>query len=268
MKGLPNYKSELTRSTTATLASKNQIVIDRQLQKKIQSLQRSVGLLSCFFFVELLAGLWIHSLSLIADAGHMLLDVMALGLTLVTTLLTHRLTVGRTVPSAHLESIAALVNGFSLLLLAVWIVMEAMFRLHDPTPDILSLPMLVTAVIGLGVNGCNVYWLHAHCHHDLNVKAAYLHVAMDAISSVGVVFAAIAMTWLNWLWADTFVSFGIAGLIVLSTVPLVVQSIHRLQGRATIGSITTSNLFCKCQTQSLEQRLEPLMYPSLEDLIQ
>ncbi|MBE9178768.1 cation transporter [Oculatella sp. LEGE 06141] len=232
-------------------------------KQKIQVLQRSIRLVSLFFLLELGVGLWIDSLSLVVDAGHMLLDLLALGLSLITASVSFRLPLRQTTTSLRLEGLAALMNSSSLLVLAGWAAREAIDRLQAPaTTDLVSLPMLITAVIGLGINTCNAHWLHQHCHHDhhadLSLQSAWLHVLTDAVSSLGVVFAAIAMVGFHWWWADSAISLVISGWIAASTIPLVIQSVRRLQ-RPQRDAV----LLCQCHPQIVQQYI----YPSLEELI-
>jgi cobalt-zinc-cadmium efflux system protein len=119
------------------------------------------------------------------------------------------------------------VNGLSLLAIAFLIAWEAMTRLQTPEP-VLGLPMLIGAVMGLVVNCLNVTLLHQHSHDDLNLRGAFLHVVADAISSVGVILAALAVYFLNWLWIDAGASLLVAGLTALSAIPLIRESLEIL----------------------------------------
>ena len=230
-------------------------------KQKIQMLRLALGLLSSFFVIELGVGLWIHSLSLVADAGHMLSDIAALGLTLAASWIAqrvqrHQLKCG----SWRVELLAALINSLSLIVLASWVATEAILRLQSPTNEIVSLPMLVTAVVGLGVNGFNALWLHECSHQDLNYRAAFLHVLSDLFSSVGVILAAIAISWLGWMWADGAISLLVSVLIVVSALPLVTQSSRLLFGKAA----PIDRLTCNCNKQDSEK----LLFPSLEEILQ
>ncbi|MFW6359796.1 MAG: cation transporter, partial [Chroococcales cyanobacterium] len=94
--------------------------------------------------------------------------------------------------------------------------------------EILSLPMLATASVGFGVNSVNIFLLHKDSHSDLNLKGVLLHLVADAISSIGVIIAAIAVWAMNWIWADGVISLFVAGLIIISSIPLVIQSVNAL----------------------------------------
>jgi cobalt-zinc-cadmium efflux system protein len=132
-------------------------------------------------------------------------------------------------PGNHwVEVLAALVNGVGLVAIALWIGWEAVERLQSPPVEILSLPMLATASVGLGVNSVNIFLLHKDSHDDLNLKGAFLHILADAASSVGVIVAAIAVWALNWMWADGVISLLVSGLIIISATPLIIQSLNAL----------------------------------------
>jgi cobalt-zinc-cadmium efflux system protein len=118
--------------------------------------------------------------------------------------------------------------GWGLVAIAFWIGWEAIVRLQSPPVEILSLPMLATASVGLGVNTINIVLLHKDSHHDLNLRGAFLHVLADAASSVGVILAAIAVWTLHWLWADGVISLLVSGLIIISATSLIVQSLKML----------------------------------------
>jgi cobalt-zinc-cadmium efflux system protein len=154
-------------------------------------------------------------------------------LALLASWIAHRRKSSHLAPGNHwVEVLAALVNGVGLVAIALWIGWEAIARLQSPPVEILSLPMLATATVGLGVNSVNIFLLHKDSHHDLNIKGAFLHVLADAASSVGVILAAIAVWALNWLWADGVISLLVSGLIIISAAPLIVQSFNSLLAKS------------------------------------
>ncbi|PIG91774.1 cation diffusion facilitator family transporter [Gloeocapsopsis sp. IPPAS B-1203] len=225
--------------------------------RKIQILQLAIGLEISFFAVELGVGLWVHSLSLLADAGHLLSDVAALGVTLIASWMAQSAKRHAKYGNGRIELFAALLNSLSLIILASWVATEAIARMQSPTSDILSLPMLLTAVVGLGINGCNAFWLHECSHCDLNFKAAFLHVLSDLFSSFGVILAAIAISWLGWMWADSAISLLVSGLVAISATALLLQSIWML-----FGTSPTTNA-CDCEKRDMEK----LLFPSLEEIL-
>ncbi|NJM72542.1 MAG: cation transporter [Scytonema sp. RU_4_4] len=211
--------------------------------QKFRILGTALVLVSCFAASELAVGYWSHSLALQAESGHMMSDSLALGLSLVANRIAQWRSSERTNFGYQLvEVFAALFNGIGLVVLAIWIAGGAIASLQSPPTNILSLPMLITAVVGLGVNSVNVFLLHDSSHHDLNVKGAFLHVVADFISSVGVILAAIAVWLMHWLWADTVISLFVSALIVLSAIPLIVQSLNLLvKSHVTTSGLTQRN---------------------------
>lgn len=208
-----------------------------QSQTKQRQLLTALILVGSFAAAELAVGLSSHSLALVAESGHLVSDCFALLLALLATRMaqtsfqwgwigTDAVSVK---PNKSLETWAALFNGFGLIAATIWIVWEAIERLHVSTPEISSLPMLITAIVGLGVNGINIALLHQGSDHDLNLRAAFLHVVADALGAVGVIVAAIAVALLHWLWADVAISLAIAALILASSIPLIVQSLKELR---------------------------------------
>ncbi len=200
-----------------------------QQESKVRLLVTALILICSFSIAELAVGLFSHSLALLADSGHMASDCFALVLALLATWMAHRRSPNNTASGNHkVEVLAALVNGVGLVAIALWIGWEAVERLQSPPIEILSLPMLATASVGLGVNSVNIFLLHKDSHHDLNLRGAFLHVLADAASSVGVILAAIAVWALNWMWADGVISLLVSGLIIISATPLIIQSLNTL----------------------------------------
>lgn len=187
-------------------------------------------LLVVFAGVELGTGLLSHSLALVAESGHLLSDGFALGLALLATWLSRS---GKT--DRPVEAWAALVNGLGLLVLAGWVAWEAITRLQAPVLEIASLPMLLTAIGAAVVNGINIALLHQGSDHDLNLRAAFLHVLADALSSVGVMVAALVIAVFHWYWVDGVISLAIAVLISVSAFPLVVETLKALGPKASVS---------------------------------
>jgi cobalt-zinc-cadmium efflux system protein len=160
----------------------------------------------------------------------MISDCLALVLALLATWIANKRSSSQepAPKNRRVEVLAALVNGIGLIAIALWIGWEAVVRLQSPPVEILSLPMLATASVGFGVNSVNIVLLHKDSHHDLNLRAAFLHVLADAASSIGVILAAIAVWALNWLWADGAISLVVSGLILISATSLIIQSLNAL----------------------------------------
>lgn len=180
-----------------------------------------------FAGVELWVGIVSHSLTLRADSGHMLADGLAIGIALMAAWMARRSHPSRP-GNHHYELLAALINGLALLAMAGWIGREALAHVHGHEAEILSVPMLVTALLGLLVNGLNLYWLHGDMRQDLNLQGVFLHVLADLLGSVGAILAAIAVIFLQWTWADTLIGAVVAVIIAASAVPLLWQSLYRI----------------------------------------
>ena len=206
-------------------------LLDTPIDSRAKQAQLRVALLliAGFAVVEFIVGLFSHSLVLMADSGHMLSDGLALLLALLAAWAAQLPADQRGIfGNPRLEVGAALINSVVLSAIALWIGWEAIERLQTPLIDIASMPMLVTAAIGAGVNGVNVALLHRGSDHDLNLKAAFLHVLADTVSCIGVIVAAIAVAVFHWAWADGAVSLFVASLILCNTIPLVRQGLTRV----------------------------------------
>jgi cobalt-zinc-cadmium efflux system protein len=166
--------------------------------------------------VEAFGGLWSGSLALLADAGHMLVDSLAMLLAFCGAwFATRPADAKRTFGYGRMEVLAGFVNALTQFVLIVFIAYEAAQRLFSPTP-ILSGVMLIVAVIGLGVNVLVLTVLHGHDHDDVNVAGASLHVLGDLLGSVAAIVAALAVRWMGWLWADPVLSVLVCLLILRS----------------------------------------------------
>lgn len=174
-------------------------------------------------------GGWItNSLALIADAGHMLTDVAALGLTLAAVWFgTRPATSSKTYGYYRLEILAAFVNGIALVLISAWVVYEAYQRWYSP-PEIMGFELTLIAVGGLLVNIAAAYLLHGDHEHDLNMRGAWLHVIGDALGSVAAITAGVLIVAFGWVWADAVTSVVISAIIVFGAWRLIRDSVNVL----------------------------------------
>ena len=169
-----------------------------------------------FTAVEIAGGIWTGSLALLADAGHMVSDNVAIVLALVAVTLARRpSTPTRSFGLQRAEILAAFVNGLTLVLVSGGIVWEAIQRFGD-TPEILGGWMLVVALVGLLVNVLAATILIRSGRESLNVEAALRHVVADLLGSGAVLVAALVIVTTGWTLVDPLVSIGIAFLIVAS----------------------------------------------------
>ncbi len=174
----------------------------------------ALGLTGTFLIVEAVAGFLTGSLALISDAAHMLTDTAGLAIALAGVKIGERPADSqRTFGYKRFEILAAAFNAVLLFCVGIYILYEGWQRLAKPE-EIQSIPMLVVAAIGLGVNLLSMRLLGAGKDDNLNVKGAYLEVWSDMLGSIGVIAAA-ALIWLTgWLWVDAIVAIAI-GLWVL-----------------------------------------------------
>ncbi len=194
-------------------------VVDRRSQSS--RLWIVLVITGAFMVAELVGGVLANSLALLADAGHMLTDVLALALSLIAMRLAMRPpSQERTFGYVRLEILAALVNGAVLLGISVWIAWEAWGRLRAPE-EVDAPLMMVVAVLGLLVNIAGAALLKEHAGDNLNVRGAYLHVLGDLLGSVGAIGAGAVILLTGWTPADALVSVVIAGLILLGAWRLV-----------------------------------------------
>lgn len=168
-----------------------------------------------YFVVEVVAGFATNSLALLSDAGHMLTDVVGLGMALAAIHLADRGSRSpvRTFGLYRLEILAALVNAVLLFGVALYVLYEAASRLRQPS-EVLGVPMLCVAVVGLVVNVVSFLLLREGAKDSLNVQGAYLEVLSDALGSVGVIAAAAVLTVTGWSWVDPLVGAGV-GVFIL-----------------------------------------------------
>jgi cobalt-zinc-cadmium efflux system protein len=187
-----------------------------------------LAITAVFMVVEAVAGWVSGALALLADAGHMLTDVGALGLSLFTAVLARRpADLRRTYGYLRWEILAALVNGAALFGLAGWVVVEALGRISHPEPIQTGIFMVVAA-IGLVVNGVSLWVLHGAHHGSLNARGAYLHVMGDALGSVAALGAAVTIRLTGWTLADPIVSIALSLLILVGAWRLVKESVDIL----------------------------------------
>jgi cobalt-zinc-cadmium efflux system protein len=188
-----------------------------------------------YMVAEVVGGLLTNSLALLADAGHMLSDVAALGLSLFALWFASRpATPQRSYGYYRAEILAALVNGATLIAIAIFIIVEAYRRLRHPA-EVQGALMMGIAAGGLVVNLIGLWILNAGKSESLNVRGAWLHVLTDALGSVGAIVAGLLIWLLGWDWIDPAVSVLIALLVVYSSWSLLQESVGVLMEWAPRG---------------------------------
>lgn len=181
-----------------------------------------------FMIVEVIGGILSGSLALLADAGHMLTDTMALALAAVAFKVSRRPADTRlTYGYQRFQILAAFVNGLSLLLIVGWILYEAIQRFIAPEA-VMGPLMLVVAAAGLVINIIAFVVLHGGDRENLNIRGAALHVAGDLLGSVAAIVAAVIIIYTGWMQIDPLLSVAVAILILKSAWVLVKRSAHVL----------------------------------------
>lgn len=171
----------------------------------------AAAILSGFFVLELVTALMINSIALLADAGHMLTDLVAMFMGLTAVLLARR---GSTSPARtygwhRAEVFTAVANAALLLGVAGFILYEAIERFGN-APDVPGVPMIVVALAGLAANAVVVLLLRSHSKDSLAVKGAYMEVVADTVGSIGVLVAGIVTVTTAWPYADVVVAVLVA----------------------------------------------------------
>ncbi len=179
-----------------------------------------------FVVVEAVYGYLAHSLALFADAGHNLGDVLGLLLAWGASALAHRPPTKRYTYGLRSSSIlAALVNAVVLLLSMGAIAWEAIRRFNDPSP-VAGGTVIGVALVGIAINTATALLFMSGRRGDLNIRGAFLHMAADAVVSLGVVLAGIAILVTHWLWFDPVVSLMIVVVVVVGTWQLLRDSVN------------------------------------------
>ncbi|CDF97991.1 cation diffusion facilitator family transporter [Avibacterium paragallinarum] len=176
----------------------------------------SFVLITSYALVEWLGGRYFHSLALMADAGHMLNDSLSLFVALIALYL-----------SPLKQKWLALINGGSLIVVALGILWGALERWQNPVP-MLAGSMLVVAVLGLLVNLLVAWLMLKSDRENLNIRAAYLHVLADLFGSLVAIVAGLSAWLWNWQWVDLAASVILSILILRSGIRIVRQAIQDL----------------------------------------
>ena len=187
-----------------------------------------IGILLNFAYVliQVIVGLRIHSLALLSDAGHNFLDVAGLGLAMLAFKLsgsksTENYTYGRKKASI----LVSLVNAVILLISIGAIGYEAIFRFNSPQP-IPGITIAIIAAVGIVINGVSAFLFFKDRDKDINVRSAFLHLASDALVSLGLVAGGIIIYYTGWYWVDPVLSLLVCLVIILSTWRLLKDSLR------------------------------------------
>lgn len=200
----------------------------RSVNKKV--LLISFIIITSYMVIEVIGGLLTNSLALLSDAGHMLSDSISLAIALIAFKLGEKVaSKSKTYGYKRFEILAAVLNGVTLILIALYIFFEAIQRFANP-PEVATTGMLIISSIGLAVN-ILVAWIMmrgGETEENLNMRGAYLHVLSDMLGSVGAIMAALLMIFFDWGWADPLASVIVAILVLRSGYFVTKASLHVL----------------------------------------
>lgn len=192
-----------------------------------RALRQAFFLTALILVIEAGAGLVSHSLALLSDAGHILTDVVALGLAWFAVVQARRpADTQRTYGYHRVGILAAMANGATLILIVAGIAFEAARRFAHPEPVNGGL-VVVAALVAIGVNAYIALRLRGS-DENMNVRAALMHVVGDLAASVGVIVAGAVILLTGWLYADPLVSLGITVLIAFSAIRIVFDTMNVL----------------------------------------
>ena len=189
----------------------------------------AAAILTAFFALELGTALWINSIALLADAGHMLTDLVAMFMGLTAVLLARHgpASAARTYGWHRAEVFTAVANAVLLMGVAAFILYEAFERLGN-APDVPGVPMIVVALAGLLANLAVVLLLRSDSQKSLAVKGAYMEVVADTVGSIGVLIAGIVTVTTRWPYADVVVAVLVALWVLPRAVSLARQALRIL----------------------------------------
>ena len=198
----------------------------RSINRDERLLRSALLIIVLFMLAEAVGGLLANSLTLLADAAHMLLDAAALGIAWFAARLSRREAHEHMSYGYHRsEVLAAFVNGVTLVILIVWIMFEAVTRLREAEP-MLPVPVLIIGTLGLVVN--IIVYRMLHRSQNLNVQSAALHVLGDLLGSVAAIAAAVVVLIFDWVYADPLLAVGIAAILSRGAWRVLRQSSHIL----------------------------------------
>ena len=196
---------------------------------RIRRMVIALVILLAFLVLEVVVGLTVNSLSLLADAGHMLTDVVGMSMGLVALLLARKgsATAARTFGWHRAEVLTAMANAAMLLAVAIWVFYEAISRIGD-APELPGMALILTASVGLAANLVVMLMLRADSKDSLAVRGAYLEVLADAVGSVGVLIAGGVVLAFGWSYADIIVGVLISLWVVPRAMKLAAASLRIL----------------------------------------
>lgn len=187
-------------------------------------------IITLYMVVEAIGGYVTNSLALLSDAGHMLSDSISLAIALIAFKLAEKVANhGKTYGYKRFEILAAVINGVTLIVIALYIFYEAIQRFQNP-PQVATTGMLIISSIGLVVNIVVAYIMFkgSNTEDNLNMRGAYMHVISDMLGSIGAIIAGLLILFFGWDWADPAASVVVAILVLRSGFKVTMASVHIL----------------------------------------
>ncbi|MFQ5580082.1 MAG: cation diffusion facilitator family transporter [Nitrospiria bacterium] len=222
----PSCEIDLCHTAEPTVLKSSPSSVFGAVERK--KLLWAILLTGAVMILEVVGGVLSNSLALLSDAGHMLTHLLALSISFLAVIFSSQpATRKKTFGFYRIEILAALLNGFLLLAVTVWIFYHAYQRFHQPEP-VASSEMMAVALIGLVTNLVTAFLLSNSTKTSINFKSAFLHVMGDTLSSGGVVLTAVVIYFTEWWLLDPLVSVAISLLILYWSFRLILDSIDIL----------------------------------------
>lgn len=211
-------------------------------RSRVRKMIVALAILVVFLVVEATVALAIGSLGLLADAGHMLTDVLGMSMGLIALMLARKgsAVAARTFGWHRAEVLTAIANAILLLGVAAFIMYEAISRIGD-APEIPGLPLILTATAGLAANIVVMLLIRGDAKDSLAVRGAYMEVLADAVGSVGVLVAGVLMVVFGWTWADIVVGVLISLWVIPRAIKLAGSAL-RILTQASPGHVDVDAL--------------------------
>lgn len=198
----------------------------------VKKLQWVMGLAIFYLAIQAFGSVYSGSLALMADAGHKLADIGAIGLALFASWFSHlSISPRKTFGFYRLEILAALINGLGLMIIACIILWEALNRSTHPV-EIAGGTMLGVSIVGLIINCISAKLLYPDRELNLNVKGALFHIASDVVNSLGEIVAAVGILFFHLTWLDTIISMVIALLVFYNAARVFLEALNILMEAA------------------------------------
>ena len=197
-------------------------------QQTVRRLALSLGITLAFVAVEIVAGIFANSLALLTDAAHNFTDVMALALSWWALRLTSQpADQGKTYGYHRAGILAALANSTTLVVIALGIFYEAYQRFINP-PEVQADVLIGVGTLAVLINVVTALLVRRGAEQDLNIRAAFLHLMGDVLSTVGAVIAGVIIRFTDWNWLDPLVSVLIGFLILWSAWSIIREAVDIL----------------------------------------